>query len=146
MHVILFDNYGRRIRLFENTLASDYLWCLSRAISSPENISSLEVYRDMEMLPRLRNLLEYSPGLKNAITAYSGEMLISFLCNLDITGVGFIQVLRGNEIVHFRRRRSAFVDTPREIGNTPNEFIFSRGAPPPSQSSRRTSNTPNPLG
>lgn len=146
MRVLLFDNTGRRIQLFENTIASDFLWCLSRALSIPEQISSIEVLRDMDMHPRLRHFLEYTPGVKNGIATYSGEMLIRFLCNLNIIGVGFIQVLRGNEIIHFRRRTSALLATPAAIDSTTPEIVFSRGAPAADNSPSSRTNVPHRIG
>ncbi len=131
MRVQFFENSGRRVNLFEGTLASDFLWCLSRALSEPHNISSSQVLSDMNMLPSLRRLLEYTPGLRNSIAAYSGDILIRYLCNLDIPGVGCIQVLRGNEIIHFRRTVN-FLARPHyethEGALVSREFIFRRAA------------------
>lgn len=142
MRILFFDNSGRRVNLFEGTLASDFLWCLSRALSEPHNISSHQVLSDMNMIPSLRRLLEYTPGLRNSIAAYSGDILIRYLCNLDIPGVGYIQVLRGNEIIHFRRSVN-FLARPHyatdEGARVSSALIFSREAtyaPGPQQHQR----------
>lgn len=121
MQVIFLDIKGRRITLFEGSLESDYLYCVSRAVSIPRNISPQEFIADMEKFLSTHNYLQYSYNLKNHILSLEGDNLIDFICNkVKIPGIssvhlyGSIEALAANKPILFDRRR---------------ERIFSRGAP-----------------
>ena len=95
MKVIFFDESGRRISLFEDTLASEYLYCVSRAMSQPNTINARTFIEEMESTARTRKFLEYSFRLKQTLLSLNDTELMNYICGIRFAGLGTVIVSEG---------------------------------------------------
>lgn len=92
MKVIFFDDKGRKIQLFEDTLASEFLYCVSRALAEPEKISTFAFVAEMESLTYTRKFLELKYEVRNIIMSQQGRKLIDYICDIRFPGLSFVQL------------------------------------------------------
>lgn len=120
MKVIFFDHNNRAIGLFENTLASDYFYCVSRTIAVPESLSARSFIQELESLPRTQQYLQTHFSLKSSLLGLSGHALINFMCaSVQIPGIYTSRLFQTNE---------EFLSYKTLLTLKHRERIFSRGA------------------
>ena len=98
MKVIFFDDKGRKIQLFEDTLASEFLYCVSRALAEPEKISAFAFVAEMESLTYTRKFLELKYEVRNIIMSQQGRKLIDYICDIRFPGLSFVQLVDSSQV------------------------------------------------